>query len=339
MEKNDKKNAAAVVEEEKVGKLQEPLSEQFTKAAKAILEAEFLLIGAGAGCSADSGLATYKDIANVTAYNEKKLNYGRLCNPSWIEEDSEVFYGFWGQCFNNYKDYPVHNGYKIIKKWRDTLFAPKEYKLSEEDLRLELSLWRAHVYTSNVDNMFFKSGWSEKEVYAFHGSTLTWQCSVPCTVNRKDVWKLPENFRFKVDQSTMRAPANVSGEEKSSNHPKCIFCGAPARPNVLMFGDMNWLGTSGEGSLSYFTWKRSMKKVCNAIKGRLVILELGAGIIIPTVREESEHLLSTMSHATLIRINPDYPQTAHPAQTISFKMSALEAITKLDEEIEKLQKT
>jgi len=41
------------------------------EAAKAILSADILLLHTGAGFSADSGLAVYKDIANVPAYRER----------------------------------------------------------------------------------------------------------------------------------------------------------------------------------------------------------------------------------------------------------------------------
>ena len=45
------------------------------KAALALLDADFLLITAGAGFSADSGLPVYKDIADLPAYHRRKLDY------------------------------------------------------------------------------------------------------------------------------------------------------------------------------------------------------------------------------------------------------------------------
>jgi len=48
--------------------------DEYLKAAKAILNADFIHLGTGAGFSADSGLKVYKDIASVDAYKKKKFN-------------------------------------------------------------------------------------------------------------------------------------------------------------------------------------------------------------------------------------------------------------------------
>ena len=50
--------------------------------AQLIHEADFLLIAAGAGFSADSGLPVYADIATVPAYTALDLAYG---NPICVE--------------------------------------------------------------------------------------------------------------------------------------------------------------------------------------------------------------------------------------------------------------
>lgn len=43
-----------------------------------------------------------QDIANVEAYHRMGLTYADLCDPVWMRRDPEVFYGFWGKCFNDY---------------------------------------------------------------------------------------------------------------------------------------------------------------------------------------------------------------------------------------------
>lgn len=92
------------------------IEDKLLKAATAILTADNFLFSAGAGFSADrcldfvifspnlfcSGLAVYKDIANVAAYRKRGLDYGDLCDPAWLKKDADLFFGFWGNCHNDY---------------------------------------------------------------------------------------------------------------------------------------------------------------------------------------------------------------------------------------------
>ena len=74
----------------------------------------------GAGFSADSGLAVYDDVAKagnwicsvpihtwtqlqVKAYAERELDYMDLCDPKLVYREPPLFWGFWGQCFNDYR--------------------------------------------------------------------------------------------------------------------------------------------------------------------------------------------------------------------------------------------
>ena len=70
------------------------------RAAREIFWADALVIAAGAGFSADSGLPVYKDIADVAAYHKMGVTYADLCDPAWQRKDAEIFFGFWGSCFN-----------------------------------------------------------------------------------------------------------------------------------------------------------------------------------------------------------------------------------------------
>ena len=55
-----------------------------------------------------------------------KTNYMKLCQPHWVKTDPEIFYGFWGSCFNSYRYTDPHDGYKIVKQWKEKYFANKE---------------------------------------------------------------------------------------------------------------------------------------------------------------------------------------------------------------------
>ena len=85
-----------------------------------LLDADYVLIAAGAGFSADSGLKVYKDIADIEAYRRLKLTYADLCTPDLLQRDPEMFFGFWGSCFNDYMQTDPHGGYHICKEWRET---------------------------------------------------------------------------------------------------------------------------------------------------------------------------------------------------------------------------
>lgn len=75
--------------------------ELLARAATAIHQADVLLVSTGAGWSADSGLAVYKDVADLPAYHARNLSYRDICQPHWLEEDPALFYGFWGGCYND----------------------------------------------------------------------------------------------------------------------------------------------------------------------------------------------------------------------------------------------
>ena len=107
--------------------------EQLCKAAaKCIHNADVLMVCTGAGFSADSGLAVYVDIAKISAYADRDLEYHDLCKPEWITKDPETFYGFWGQCFNDYRKTQPHEGYKIISKWKKEKNRPQKKKKVDE---------------------------------------------------------------------------------------------------------------------------------------------------------------------------------------------------------------
>ena len=102
------------------------------RAARCIHNADVLLVCTGAGFSADSGLAVYADLAKVPAFKDRGLEYHELCNPEWLTNDPETFYGFWGQNFNDYRKTQPHEGYKIIAQWKKEKNRPQKKKARDE---------------------------------------------------------------------------------------------------------------------------------------------------------------------------------------------------------------
>ena len=118
------------------------------------------------------------------------------------------------------------------------------------------------------------------------------------------------DFSLEVDDSTLLAHHPL---------PKCPHCGDLARPNILMFGDYQWVeGRTQEQILRYNDWLRTVDSE------NYVVIELGAGKAVPTVRWESES-----QQATLIRINPRDSDVREG--DISIPAGSLEALQKIEE--------
>ncbi|MEU4801096.1 Sir2 family NAD-dependent protein deacetylase [Actinosynnema sp. NPDC023587] len=168
-----------------------------------------------------------------------------------------------------------------------------------------LRSWGARVFTSNVDGHFQRAGFAD--VAEVHGSIHRLQCVEPCT---DDVWSA-DDVVVEVDPETVRAVSPL---------PACRNCGGLARPNILMFEDWSWVAGPGRRALDALTgWRRSAR--------RLVVLEIGAGLAVPTVRRQAE--LASAASGALIRINPREPDVRH-GRGVSLRMGAAAALVELD---------
>jgi len=239
----------------------------------------------------------------------------------------KIFYGFWGKCFNDYREHSPHKGYKILYD------LAREYFSNQSQIELMLQITRNEerkkelqsldpknryfIYTSNVDSHFIDIGFGKERVDEIHGSCSQWFCPKGCPDEKHpDIWDLPVSFRFNIDLDTMR----LSNGQK----PKCPHCNGDARPHVLMFDDWEWIGQRRTG---YTKWK---KEVLESNR-KVVILEVGCGKRVPTVRNESENYIKELGKkdlVTLIRINPDFPECKY-GHTISIRSGALDAISKI----------
>ncbi|ETV85270.1 hypothetical protein H257_03071 [Aphanomyces astaci] len=309
-------------------------------AADDILSADFLLVAVGAGFSADSGLPVYNDIANVAAYKAMDLEYHDLCDAHWAHANLPLFYGFWGDCFNMYRDSSGHAGYEILREWKLRLCRKRTdlASLLPDKSSLDVTTEPFFVYSSNVD-AHFRRMFAQNEVYEIHGTTERWQCAglsdgvPPCP----GTWLLPPDYRFPVDKTSMLSHV-------SSPPPpflECPKCHGPARPNVLMFGDTSWL-PNHQDEARYVAWEAAVEEALMRDRTkRLVVLEIGCGLRVPSVRMECEMVARDIQCKTQstdqvrhIRINPTDidgdDDTASPVlrQIQSTGLAALMAIAK-----------
>ena len=274
------------------------LSKGFEEGARMLSCAEALVIAAGAGMGVDSGLPDFRGDHGFwhayPLYEQLGLTFVTAANPEQFERDPAFGWGFYGHRTNLYRQTVPHAGFRLLLDWA-------------AGRRLDY-----FVATSNVDGQFQKAGFPEELVLEFHGSIHHLQCTRPCSDR---IWENRESFR--ICEETMRA----------DRVPLCPRCGAAARPNILMFDDYAWLAertARQEERFRRFLAGQSGK--------RLVVVEMGAGTAVPTVRATCERL-GALAKARVIRINPREPQIGPPH--LSLACGALAGVAGILERMEK----
>src|SRR5687767_3247595 len=88
-------------------------------AADAILGADALLIGAGAGMGVDSGLPDFRgDEGFWKAYPPfRGKSFSSMSNPQWFLSDPPQAWGFFGHRLHLYRDTMPHEGFAVLLRW------------------------------------------------------------------------------------------------------------------------------------------------------------------------------------------------------------------------------
>ncbi|WP_372368839.1 NAD-dependent deacetylase [Candidatus Uabimicrobium sp. HlEnr_7] len=266
----------------------------YQKCAQIIKNSDIMYINAGAGIGVDSGLPDYRGDKgfwnSYPMYKHLGINFIDAANPQHFKKDPHFAWGFYGHRTQLYRDTIPHQGFHLMQKFIS------EYNLSY------------FIITSNVDGQFQKAGFAEDRIYEIHGSIHHLQCLSSC---RRAIWK--NNETFDIDFKTMR----------SKQIPKCIHCKKVSRPNILMFGDWEWISDRSDKQqhrLDDFEQYQSRKNT--------VVLEIGAGTAIPSIRHDSERRGNRDTNVTVIRINPREPQISTPH--IAINCGALEALSGIE---------
>ncbi len=279
------------------------MNEEIKRAALAIKNANALMVASGAGMGVDSGLPDFRgDEGFWKAYPpiaKLGISFSSMANPYWFKERPHLAWAFYGHRFNLYNKTVPHKGFHELLELGENM--PFGY----------------FVFTSNVDGHFQRAGYQDDQIYEVHGSINHFQCLDRCS---DDIWEAEDEI--------------IVDEEKFEAHdplPKCPHCGQLARPNILMFSDFSWnYLRSGEQEEAYSRWINEIRESY----AKLVIIEIGAGGSVPTVRHNSKRM-SAIKDAVLIRINPREPEV-HSPNHISIPLGATEAIQKIMEELKKL---
>jgi NAD-dependent SIR2 family protein deacetylase len=257
----------------------------FSEAARLIAGADALLIAAGAGMGVDSGLPDFRGNTGFwrayPALASARIAFEEIACPDAFRRNPTLAWGFYGHRLALYRRTRPHEGFAILRQIGTTLPGG------------------SFVFTSNVDGQFQRAGFDPAQVCEVHGSIHFLQCIDGC-----DEAIVPaDDFVPTVDDNTCQLLSVL---------PRCPTCRGLLRPNVLMFGDWGWLGHHTAAQRQRLEdWLRSTH--------RPVVIEIGAGSHVPTVRWFSESL-----GVPLIRINPTEPEI--PGRGVSLPCGGLEAL-------------
>ncbi|MEO5352967.1 MAG: hypothetical protein H7835_07120 [Magnetococcus sp. XQGC-1] len=265
------------------------LQARIQRAADLVGAADALLITAGAGMGVDSGLPDFRGNHGFwkayPAIQKMNLVFEEMANPKWFKQHARLAWGFYGHRLNLYRRTTPHEGFARLREMGE---AKGEG-------------W--FVLTSNVDGQFQAAGFAEERIEECHGSVHHLQCTQPCG---EGIWSA-RDLHLAINSESLQAIGTL---------PACPHCGVLARPNILLFKDKSWvdLRTREQGE-RLWQWLEGLLE-----RGqRLVIIEIGAGTAVPTIRQRSE-FYAKVHRATLIRINPR-DHHVHKARDISLPMT------------------
>lgn len=264
----------------KEAKGQEPLEQRVAQVRRLIEEADYVLIGAGAGLSAAAGL-TYSG-----------EEFEREFRP-WIER-----YHIKDLYTSSFYPFPTEEekwAYWARHIWY-ARFRPEAMPLYKALLEL---VWGKDyfVLTTNVDAQFEKAGFEKARIFATQGDYAYFQ---PASGSPKKLYYNEQMVMRMLDATTdCRIPTELV--------PKVPETGKPLAPNLR----------SDDTFVEDAYWHEQAYRYCQfrdkASAHKLLLLEFGVGFNTPgIIRFPFERLAAENDDTTLVRFNRDYPQLAFP---------------------------
>ena len=249
--------------------------QQIRDAADMIRNAEYVLIGAGAGMSTAAG-ARYGGKFFEENFGEFQKKYGKgpymqdMYSAGFYPfPDEESYWGYWSK--------------QALLGGIDLDVTPLHRLLLQA-----LSDKKSFVLSTNADAQFVKAGLPEEKIFCTQGDYFHIQCRRGCHNKTYDATEL---FR-QMDQA--RRDCRIP----SSMVPKCPVCGGPMDMNLrkdnFFVQDDAW----------YEAEERFSAYLSEAMDKKLVLLELGIGFNTPTIiRFPFEKLVREHDNIRLIRLN------------------------------------
>jgi NAD-dependent SIR2 family protein deacetylase len=255
--------------------MKENYKNRIAETKKLIEDADFVLIGAGAGLSTAAGFEyggqffqeNFKDFAEK--YGMKDM-YSAGFYPFKTPEEK---WAFWSRMV-------YHNRYKgKANKTYVALFNLIKNK-------------NYFVVTTNVDHQFQLAGFDKNKLFYMQGDYGLFQCSVPCHNKTYDNKELV--FKMVKEQKNCKIPSDLI--------PKCPVCGREMEMNLR--SDDRFVQDDGW----YEHAELYQKFLDKARNKKLVLIEIGIGYSTPSIiKYPFERMAYHHKDTHLIRINKDYP--------------------------------
>ena len=245
------------------------------QAKQAIKQADYIIIGAGAGLSTAAGLL-YSGGKFEKDFKEfiEKYHFDNLYSASFYEfKTQEEKWAFFAKMIklNRYNEKPLklyQELYEIVKN--------KEY----------------FVLSTNVDGQFYNSGFDKDKVFEVQGDYEYLQCKNAChnkLYNNRDLVE-----KWLQNTKDCEIPSNLI--------MKCPVCGGNMDMNLRK--DANFVQDE-----NWYIQSEKYEDFLSRSKGKnVVLLEIGVGFNTPgIIRFPFEQMTANNVKTTLIRINKDYP--------------------------------
>lgn len=273
--------------------------ERIKKASEALRNAEYILIGAGAGLSDAAGLK-YSGKRFTDRFPDFIKKYGMedLYTSSFYPfETMEEKWAYWARHISlNRFETPAAELYK------------KLYKLVQEK--------KYFVLTTNVEHQFWKAGFPDEKIFATQGDYGYIQCKVGCHA------KLYDDKKLVADMLRLTKDCKIPSELL----PKCPVCGGEMDVNLrkdkYFVQDEAWYNACDN-------YNAFLKE----IEGKnVVFMEHGVGFNTPgIIRFPFEQMTYQNPNATIIRLNKNYPDGAveNKGKTVAFDEDMMEVISAL----------
>ena len=250
---------------------------QIKRAAEIISDADYILIGAGAGLSTAAGaeyggkwfeenFAEFRDRYGTGPHMQDMYSAGFYPFP-----DEEAFWGYWSK-------HALLGGVMLdVTPLHKVLLSLCEGK-------------HLFVLSTNVDGQFVKAGLPADQIFCTQGDYFHIQCSRGC---HRQVYDARDLFaRMDEARKNCRIPSNLV--------PKCPVCGGPMSMNLrsdnYFVEDSAWHEAERRFGEFLYEALSSDRKVC--------LLEVGVGFNTPIIiRFPFEKLAKEHEQMSLVRLN------------------------------------
>ena len=220
------------------------------KLHKALLEADAIIVGAGAGLSTSAGF-TYSGERFQQHFADFIGKYGFTDMYSagfYPFPSEEEHWAYWSRhiYYNRYVPAPKPVYDNLLKLLKD-----KDY----------------FVITTNVDHQFQKAGFDKQRLFYTQGDYGLFQCAKPCHQKTYDNEELVK--RMIAEQMDMCIPSELI--------PRCPVCGGPMKVNLR--ADETFVEDEG--------WHAASERYTEFIRrhkdGKVLFLDLGSGGNTPVI--------------------------------------------------------